>query len=376
MTSPCNALIFIQKTKNTLIEAVSSMKQTVASLLVCALLAGCASGSNPFAPETTADDNGTGTGTDDGTGTDTGNGTTGGGTTTVDSSVSVPSEIAGNVSNVTYDAANGTLVVEGVSLDDVPYSATYRRAPSLDQDGYVAFTIQEDPLDRHYTAYARESTDGSVRATTVGSPGPRNRSFMGAHFERDGSYDPPDVTEDSGIVTYAGRYVAVTNVGDLNGSDLLPAGVTDPELLVPQALVVHGDAFINADFADNTVEGNIYNRELLDTNLNVISELPSVVLVVTDIEANGTFSGTVEYDISDPLSGTTTNTEIGSYSGVFGGTDASSVAGAVELDEFDGTDNNLDFETELESGVFVLDQCGTGASPAVCNSVNPNVGTP
>lgn len=348
------------------------MKQTVASLLVCALLAGCGSGSNPFTPDPeTGGDTG-----NDGGDTDGGNdgGATGGGT--IDNSVDVPPGIAQNVSNVDYNSDDGTLVVEGVNLDNVPYSATYRRAPSLDQDGYVAFTIQEDPLDRHYTAYAGESSDGTVRAAAVASPGPRNRSFMGAHFERDGGYNPPEVSEDSGMVTYAGRYVAVTNVGDLNGSDLLPTTVSDPELLVPQALVVHGDTFINADFADNTVEGNIYNRELLDTDLNVISDLPSVVLVVTDIEANGTFAGTAEYDTRDPLSGATTNTQIGSYSGVFGGTDAASVAGAVELDQFDGTGDNLGLDAELESGIFVLDQCGAPGSPAICNSVNPDVGTP
>lgn len=349
------------------------MKQTVASLLVCALLGACATGSNPFSQDTEADaGDGTGTGTDDGTGT----GTDGGGTTTIDSSITVPADIAGNVTNVTFDAAAGTLTVEGISLDDVPFTAVYRRAPALDQDGYVAFTVQEDPLDRHYTAYTRESTDGAVRATAVASAGPRNRSLMGAHFERDGPYDPPEVTEDTGLVTYAGRYVAVTNVGDLNGSDLLATPVTDPELLVPQALIIHGDAFLNADFADNSVEGNIYNRELLDTDLNVISDLPSIVLVVTEIEANGSFEGTVEYDTRDPLSGTNTNTEIGTYAGVFGGTDASSVAGAVELDEFDGDNDNLGFETELESGVFVLDRCGTAGASPICGNVNPDVGTP
>ncbi|MDM8166497.1 thymidylate synthase [Roseovarius sp.] len=339
------------------------MKQILASLLVCALLAACGSGSNPFANTDTGEEPDPGEETPDEE-------------PTTETPVTVPAAVAGDVRNVTYDAANGTLIVEGVNLDDVPYSATYRRAPGLDQDGYVAFTIQEDPLDRHYTAYARESSDGSVRATAVASTGPRNRSLMGTHFERDGDYDPPEVTEDSGLVTYAGRYVAVTNIGDPNGSDLLPTGVTDPELLVSQAMVIHGDAFINADFADNTVEGNIYNRELLDSDLNVVSELPSVVLVMTDIEANGSFTGTVEYDKRDPLSGTTSNTAIGTYSGVFGGTDASSVAGGVQLDEFDGVEDNLGLEAELESGVFVLDQCGTPGSPAVCNSVNPDVGSP
>ena len=199
---------------------------------------------------------------------------------------------------------------------------------------------------------------------------------MGAHFERDGAYDPPDVTEDTGLVTYAGRYVAVTNIGDINGSDLLPTGVTDPELLVPQALVVHGDAFLNADFADNSVEGNIYNRELLDTNLTPLTDLPSLVLVVTDIEANGSFEGTVEYDTGDPLSNTTNNTQVGSYAGVFGGPDSTSVAGGVDLNEFDGASNPLGLEAELEAGVFVLDQCGTPGDSAVCDSVNPDAGTP
>jgi len=199
---------------------------------------------------------------------------------------------------------------------------------------------------------------------------------MGAHFERDGPWDPPEVTEDTGLVTYAGSYVAVTNIGDVNGSDLLPTTVTDTEILVPQALVIHGDAFINADFADNSVEGNIYNRQLLDTDLNVISDLPSIVLVVTDIEANGSFTGTVEYDTSDPLSGADGNTEIGTYAGVFGGTNADSVAGAVELDQFDGVDDNLGFETELETGTFVLDRCGTAGAPIICDSVNPDAGTP
>lgn len=341
------------------------MKQTVASLLVCALLTACASGSNPYK--------------DDGTNGDGGNGdgTNGDDTTTVDTPVSVPSAIAGNISNVSFDSAAGTLTVEGMSLDEVPYSAVYTRAPGLDQDGYVAFTAQEDPLDRHYTAYTRESTSGAVRATAVSSPGPRNRSFMGAHFERDGAFDPPDVTGNTGLVTYAGNYVGVTNGGDPNGSDLLPTGPVDPELVVPQALVVHGDAFINADFADNAVEGNIYNREMLDTDLNVIGQLPSVVLVVSDIEANGTFSGTVEYDTSDPLSGTTVETEIGTYAGVFGGTDSDSVAGGVQLEQFDGVSDNLGLTNELETGVFVLEQCGTaGAPPAICSNVNPDAGTP
>lgn len=338
------------------------MAQKVAGLLVCAVLAACATGSNPF---NTSDD-GTGTGSGSGSGTGTGG--------TTDSTV--PADVAGAVSRIAYDAGTGTLLVEGTNLDEVPYSAVYQRAPALDQNGYIAFTVQEDAGDRHFTAYAGQSTSGAARAAVISSPGPRNRSFMGAYFERDGAYTPPEVTSDSGLVTYAGSYVGVTNVGDPNGSDLLPPVSGDPELVVPQALIVNGDAFINADFADNSVEGNIFNRELLDTDLNLVAQLPSVVLVVTDITADGTFAGTVEYDNSDPLAGTTDNIVIGSYAGIFGGENADSVAGGMQLEQFDGVGNNLGMLTELESGIFVLDQCGFPGSAAICANVNPDAGTP
>lgn len=337
------------------------MAQKVAGLLACAVLAACSAGSNPFNSG------------DDGTG---GGGTGGGGGGGGETGVSVPADIAGAVTRVAYDAGAGTLLVEGVSLDEVPYSATYRRAPALDQDGYVAFTVQEDPLDRHFTAYAGQSTSGAVRAAAISSPGPHNRSFTGAYFERDGAYTPPDVTSSTGMVTYAGRYVGLTNLGDPNGSDLLPPGTTDPELIVPQALIIHGDAFINADFADNAVEGNIFNRELLDTDLNLLTELPSIVLVVTNITADGTFAGTVEYDIRDPLSGTTDHTPVGTYAGIFGGDNADSVAGGVQLNQFDGVGDNYGLETEQESGIFVLDQCGMPGSAPICGGVNPDAGTP
>ena len=342
------------------------MKHPVASLLVCALLVACSSGSNPFTtpPEPAAEDPVVVVDPDAPP------------VVTEETPITIPADIAGSVTSATYDAAAGTLTVEGVNLDEVPFSAVYTRAPALDQDGYTAFTVQEDPLDRHFTAYARESNDGTVRATVVSSPGPRNRSFLGAHFERDGDYDPPEVTETSGLVTYAGRYVGVVNGGSLTGGDLLPTTVTDPELLVSQALIIHGDTFLNADFADNRVEGNIYNRQILDTDLTVINDLPSLVLIVTDIEANGTFSGNIEYDITDPLSNTTEFVQIGTYSGLFGGIDSVSVAGGVDLDEFDGVSNPLGYENEFESGVFVLDQCGTPGDSAICDNVNPDVGTP
>jgi hypothetical protein len=294
----------------------------------------------------------------------------------VDTAVSVPAALASGVRNATFDAASGTLVVEGLNLDEVPFRAIYNPTPSLDRPGYKAFTIQEDPLDRHFTAFAGQSgNSGSVRAVTVGSPGPRNRSFLGGFFQRDGGFDRPDVTPNTGLVSYAGNYVGVTNLGDLNGPNLLPIpdpSTVDPELLIPQAQTVQGRAFINADFADNRVEGNITGRTIAETG----QALPSLVLLATNIQANGTFNGGVEYDVRDVRSNTTSNINIGDFGGVFGGPNSEGVAGIVSLSQFDGSGNPLGMINEIESGIFVLDQCGTAASSPICVNVNPGSGTP
>ncbi len=332
------------------------MKHSAACLLICAFLMGCGSDGNPLGGSTSAAVDTGDTTTDPGTGTDDP-------VVEADDPVTVPDGILSDVTSVTFDATAGTLVVEGLTLDNVPVETTYNRNAALDQNGFLAFTIQADPLDRHVTAYGGET--GSVRAGVVSSPGPRNRNFKGAFFDRDGDYTPPDVTATTGQVSYSGSYVGLTNLGEL-GSDLLSTTVTPTILQPTQALIVSGDVFMNADFADNSVEGNVFNRILQDTDLNTLNNLPSLVLIVTDIEENGTFSGSVEYDIDDPLSNTDAFIAVGTYAGVFGSTDANDVAGAIDLNEFDGSGNPLTLENELESGVFILNNCDTLPGDPVC----------
>jgi hypothetical protein len=199
------------------------------------------------------------------------------------------------------------------------------------------------------------------------SGGPRNRFFAGGYYERDGDYDPPEGTGTSGMVSYAGTYAALTN-GNGDGGDLapVPAG-TAPELVPTEAAELRGDIFLQADFADNAVEGNIINRQLVDSG----TALPSVVLVRSGITDTGTFEGSVEYEQRDFPNDNVTGSAIGSYGGTFGGTDASGVAGLVKLEEFDGPNDDLGFENEVEHGVFVLDQCGQAVDAAICANVNP-----
>ncbi len=323
------------------------MKNTAALLLVGAILMGCDSAGNPFSTSTATP------------GTPT--------TPTTPVTGAIPDAIAGDVDSVTFDPTTNTLSVTGVNLDNVPVTTVYTRTPSLDKDGFLAYTSQDDPLDRHFTALAAQGT--SVRAAAVGSPLPRNRAFRGAFFERDGGYTPPTVTATTGLVSYVGDYAGVTNGGDPNPQNLLSTTITDPELQPFQALLVDGDVFLNADFADGSVEGNIFNRRLIGSDGSTL-DLPSLVLIASDVDNNGNFSGTVEYDILDPAGQTNgAFIEVGTYAGLFGGVNASEVAGGVELTEFDGNGDPLGIESEEESGAFVLQSCAVAAPNPICAQI-------
>lgn len=323
------------------------MNRFVASLVLPAFLLACGGGSNPFTPDPAAPDPGTG-GDDDNPTSDAG----------------IPTALAGDLTRLNYNAATETLTVEGLTLDGSPNPVTYQRRPGQDRNGYEAYTYQDDGLDRHYTIYvAQSNNDAAVRAGAAMSPGPRNRSFGGGFYERDGAYSPA-----SGQVSYAGNYVGLTN-GAGSGEDLTPQPpTTEPELGIPQAGEITGRVFINANFENGNLEGNITNRELVEGGI----PLPSIVLVHTPISSDGTFVGQAEYEQGDFPGENVIGQKIGDYGGIFGGTNASGVAGVIHLEEFDGPNNPLGFETEEEYGVFVLDQCGQPVEDAVgCAGTNP-----
>lgn len=340
-------------------RAVMKYVTIATAISAMALLAGCGGdGSNPFQP-------GGDTPTDPGTPTD---------------GSAIPETLAGNVTSIRYDATTQRVVVEGVTLDEVPYLPEYERNAALDANynGYQVYTAQDDPLDRHSTAVVLQSSGtgvtGRVRAGAVQTGGPRNRYFGGTYWERDGAYDAPDVSKTSGLVSYAGNYIGLTNVGVRDGM-LLPVDPGTPEELTPsRAAQVTGDIYLSADFADNQVEGNIYNRVLVPTG----QALPSIVLVATGIGDDGTFSGgEVEYDSQqqDPFYvgiDPTIGNDIGDYAGVFAGQDSKSVGGGVRLEQWDGPNDMLGYDQEEEYGTFVLEQCGTAFSnQSICDQVKP-----
>jgi hypothetical protein len=275
-------------------------------------------------------------------------------TDTATSSSQVPTDISNDLDAYSYK--NGTLTLTGLSLDSTPEAVTYARTASLDVDGFSAYTLQEDPLDRLFIGLAGRSSDGVVSAVVAGDGGQFNRVFNGALYERSGNFDAPTIGSGPGAgqVSYAGQYAGLWN-GGVNSSSstsvLLPVpSGTDSSLIPSQAARVQGDVFLNANFQDATVNGSIYNRTLVDYD----AALPNVVLVPTTILDNGTFEGGVEYE---------DETGNGTYAGLFGGTDSRWVAGGVSL-----TDADPDVSNEIERGVFILEQCNT-SSAAICDDV-------
>lgn len=273
--------------------------------------------------------------------------------------------LAANVSRVSSPGAD-TITVEIFALDGTPLTTSFSRNATLDTAGYMAYTTQEDPLDRMFVALAAESLDGSVVGGVAIDGGQFNIFHGGGYYERNGGFNPPALGTGpgQGQVSYAGNYAGVTNLNTSAGANLLPIppGVNPDDLpdLPGEPSRVQGTIFLNANFADNAVNGEIYNRVLINP-VNNTSTVPldDLALLVSEIDANGEFFGSVE------PSGDVGNV-VGSYGGIFGGNGASSVAGIVAVsDHIDAVDN------EQEYGVFVLTQCGLDGDAAICDIVAP-----
>lgn len=271
----------------------------------------------------------------------------------------IPLTLARNLSEVVYDPVAKTLSVTVTGIDSTPVSVPYTRNLAAEAGlgpGYEAYSIQEDALDRLFVGVARQTADGSTRGVIVSDGGQFNRFFAGGLYERDGGFTPPAIGAGPGAgqVSYAGKYVGLDNY-----SGPFPP-VPDPALQMQGPGRIDGDVFINANFSDMLVNGAVYNRVRLDNGL--LPPLTDLVLVATDITAEGNFVGIVETTIDGTI------TEVGDYGGLFGGIDAAGLAGVLVIDEFDP-----DLGTGIsETGLFVLTQCGKpGENVTLCAGTAP-----
>ena len=324
------------------------MQKSILTLALLSALAACGGGgTNPF--QTTDIDTGTGTGTDE--------------ESTVDFST-----LTDEMRGVVYDPNAGTLSVDISGLDQTNSEyplAAYNRTPVLDVPGYLAFTYQDDPLDRHFTAFVAQDFAQTVQGAVASDGGQFNIYLSGATFIALEAFVNPTSSltgSENGLVSYAGTYAGVTNMGAVGGLLLTPTTTVDPGLLPRQTLTVQGQIFLNVDFGDNSINGRVYDRSWGNTpqphytpTYDDEGFLPDIVLTVASINDAGEFYGDAQ---------TSAQVHIGSYGGVFGGANAEGVAGAIFVEDHVGVDNADEY------GIFVLTQCGlTGAGP-ICATVN------
>lgn len=275
----------------------------------------------------------------------------------------IPEAIAGTLDGVSYDPNAGTLEVRIRSLDSTPESAVYERTPALDVPGYIAYTQQEDPLDRFFVSYVQTSEDEATVGALVMDGGQFQTFIAGTNYAQAGGYTVPLASQpDNGLVAYTGYYIGILNFPELDTSLLLTPGTgVSPDLRPRQPARVQGEVLINADFVNMSVNGGIAERTIVSPTFldaDLPAELLNVGLEPSDIAADGTFFGNAKVLAED----------IGAYGGTFGGEDASGVAIGVHLDG----DFIKEIDDEEEYGVIVLTKCGLPGDGPFCPDVQPD----
>lgn len=285
--------------------------------------------------------------------------------------LSIPEDVAGSVTGFTYDPNNQTLALTGLVRDGDTVTVEYNRRPALDQGVYEAYTFQDDPLDEHTTVYVRQV--GDVSAATAVTGGQFTFFSGGVNYGRAGGFDPivSNQGADTGLVTYAGEYIGLSDVSGPN-TDLLPAPAVDPSVVPDQAAVVNGRVLINVEFGSNQVGGEVYDRTVNTAGFGTLA-LPDINFEPSELDAEGNFTGAA--DIVENGS----RTVVGNYGGTIGGVNSTALAGGLYAKEHfgdnvvDGGGNPITFTDEEEYGIFVLGRCGGPLEDASteCSVVDP-----
>lgn len=275
-----------------------------------------------------------------------------------------------NSANYDPDAAN-PLTVRVVLDGGIEQLQVYGVNPGGDfagSEAYESYFFQDGGDSRFFRAFAAESTDGSVNAVVVSDGGQFNRSFGGATANQI-TYSAPD----GGLVRYRGDYIGLVNFGDPAGPG--PVGAVNG--IPNESFAITGEVFLIADFTEGATNGEIFNRAfepgvvIGDLPDGATLDLPEIVLVIGAINEDGSFTGSAELNEDGNF------ISVGSYGGLFGGEDASSVAGLVRLGTgFLGvavSPNPDDPENpiitpvgtgnEVEYGIFVLDSTAALPTP-------------
>lgn len=264
--------------------------------------------------------------------------------------VTVPAVVAQHLRSAQYTPGAATMKIDLRTLDGTPLQATYQRDATFDAAGFEAYTVQESRSQRQFLALFKRGT--ATEAGVVADGGQFVNYFGGANFARLQPFTLPTAGAGGSLLaTYTGGYIGLLNSGV---SVPYPGGPFDPS----RSFRVTGDVMLNADFnTDNlSVNGGVRNRVVepdpvataAEGNIPAPIPLKDIFFEVTQITADGAFSGIIKFDRTKA---------VGNYAGVFGGTGAAEVAGATILRPIDG-----DTATR-EHGAFVLPKCAAGDPP-------------
>lgn len=280
--------------------------------------------------------------------------------TNPDSPVKVDPLVAVDLRSIIYDpsgAGSLSMNIDG-PVGQSP-NVQFVRNGTLDVSGYEAYTYQNLVTQRSYVALVANNARGSLLASAVSDGGQFNRHFGGGTFARLDVYTAPTI----GTFTYAGSYAGIFAPGDASSD--LPTG-----LVANNPYRVRGDANVVATFVNSKVDGGVVNRWLLDANGDKIDlnadgvvddndNLLDITFPTMTITPNGQFLGDVEFSTAPNVP--ETGSVIGSVNGVFGGVQASDVAGAIVINPISGSDGIW------EHGVFNLPRCGLAGESPLCN---------
>jgi hypothetical protein len=209
-----------------------------------------------------------------------------------------------------------------MDLDGTAFAADYTRRPDLDVPGYEAYVAQQS-ADRSFLALFRENPRGNLVAGAVGDNGFAGDAFGGTTYVRIDTWSVPR----TGSATYIGSYAGVFASG---GS-------------LPNRTV--GTAQLDASFTAMEITGEIRDRSVVGG-----PALATQTLAPTGINANGEFLGSTQFpDLSTS----------GTYGGIFGGVDATDVAGVMVFTPIQGS-------TIEEFGSFNTARCGTAGDDPAC----------
>ncbi|WP_306152355.1 hypothetical protein [Roseovarius sp. MMSF_3281] len=329
------------------------MTRALAIFLLPLFLAACGGGSNPFEPDTTAENDGE---TEDVDAEEP---------TTENSLFAFNLEQSLTLNDVEYDAENDELVINNLPFDGP--EGRYDRVGTIGQGNVYRSrrTATTGQIDHYAVFVSSENMQGAAALGDWSDLG-----YGGANVKRDSFALPPINNEDDGEYVYLGTYAGLRKKDDRTGIELVQG---DSRLLL-DVLDLDPDGNIQG-----SIVGTVSNRSRRTVDGTPLADLPDIVLKrVSFNNQTGTFTGGEAVTL-DPSGDS--EVDSGFFEGFIGGPDGGEMAANIVI-EGPGEQQEVFFEeitwthTETvevpvgDTGLTVEEERTTSGSISGLNSDN------